>query len=130
MKSYTPGKYFGEDGKLIPELKALAPEGNKRLSASPVANGGLLKKPLQLPDFRNYALEVKKGGVTEGPSMSNMAKFLRDIIEKNPTNFRLFGPDETESNKLGEVYKGARRYGWVNISKKMLMAVTSHSTDV
>ena len=109
MKSYTPEKYFGEDGRLIPELKALAPEGNKRLSASPVANGGLLKKPLQLPDFRNYALEVKKGGVTEGPSMSNIAKFLRDIIEKNPTNFRLFGPDETESNKLGEVYKAGKK---------------------
>jgi len=109
MKSYTPEKYFGEDGKLIPELKALVPEGNKRLSASPVANGGLLKKPLHLNDFRSYALDVKKGGVTEGPSMANMAKFLRDVIEKNPTNFRLFGPDETESNKLGEVYKASKK---------------------
>jgi xylulose-5-phosphate/fructose-6-phosphate phosphoketolase len=109
MKSYTPEKYFGEDGKLIPELKALVPEGNKRLSASPVANGGLLKKPLHLNDFRSYALDVKKGGVTEGPSMANMAKFLRDVIEKNPTNFRLFGPDETESNKLGEVYQASKK---------------------
>lgn len=109
MKSYTPEIYFGKDGKLIPELKALVPEGNKRLSASPVANGGLLKKPLQLNDFRSYAVEVKKGGVTEGPSMANMANFLRDVIEKNPTNFRLFGPDETESNKLGEVYKASKK---------------------
>ncbi|KAK5061188.1 hypothetical protein LTR84_007730 [Exophiala bonariae] len=109
MKSYTPDKYFGADGKLIPELKALAPEGTKRLSAAPVANGGLIKKPLQLNDFRSYALDVKKGGVNEGPSMANMAKFLRDVIEKNPTNFRLFGPDETESNKLGEVYKASKK---------------------
>lgn len=109
LKSYTPEKYFGTDGKLIPELKALAPEGNKRLSAAPVANGGLIKKPLQLNDFRSYALDVKKGGITEGPSMANMAKFLRDVIEKNPTNFRLFGPDETESNKLGEVYKASKK---------------------
>lgn len=109
MKSYTPEKYFGEDGKLIPELKALVPAGNKRLSAAPVANGGLLKKPLQLNDFRRYGLDVKKGGITNGPSMANMAKFLRDVIEKNPTNFRLFGPDETESNKLAEVYKASKK---------------------
>lgn len=109
MKSYTPEKYFGEDGKLIPELKTLVPEGNKRLSAAPVANGGLIKKPLQLPNFRDYTLDVKKGGVNEGPSMANMAIYLRDVIEKNPTNFRLFGPDETESNKLGEVYKAGKK---------------------
>lgn len=109
MKSYTPDKYFGADGKLIPELKALAPEGNKRLSAAPVANGGLIKKPLHLKDFRGYAIDVKKGGITDGPSMANMARYLRDVIEKNPTNFRLFGPDETESNKLGEVYKASKK---------------------
>lgn len=109
MKSYTPDKYFGADGKLIPELKALAPEGNKRLSAAPVANGGLIKKPLHLQDFRAYSLDVKKGGITDGPSMANMARYLRDVIEKNPTNFRLFGPDETESNKLGEVYKASKK---------------------
>jgi len=109
MKSYTPEKYFGEDGKLIPELKALVPSGNKRMSAAPVANGGILKKPLQLNDFRSYGLEVKKGGITNGPSMANMAKFLRDVIARNPTNFRLFGPDETESNKLAEVYKATKK---------------------
>lgn len=111
MRGYGPAKLFGEDGKLAPELKALAPLGNSRMSANPVGNGGLLRKPLQLPDFRDYGLEVKKGaaGHTEGPSMANMAGFLRDIMAKNMHNFRLFGPDETESNKLGEVYKAGKK---------------------
>ncbi|KAL6252401.1 hypothetical protein RBB50_000120 [Rhinocladiella similis] len=109
MKSYTPDKYFTEEGKLIPELKKLAPEGNARMSANPVANGGLIKKPLKLPDFRNYKIDVKHGGNTNGPSMSNMAVFLRDVIAKNQTNFRLFGPDETESNKLGGVYAAGKK---------------------
>jgi xylulose-5-phosphate/fructose-6-phosphate phosphoketolase len=109
MKSYTPEKYFTEDGKLIPELKAVAPVGNKRMSANPVANGGLVKKPLLMPDFRDYNLAVEKGGLTDAPSMSNFAVFLRDIIKKNPHNFRLFGPDETESNKLGGVYAAGKK---------------------
>jgi xylulose-5-phosphate/fructose-6-phosphate phosphoketolase len=109
MKSYTPEKYFTEDGKLIPELKAVAPVGNKRMSANPVANGGLVKKPLLMPDFRDYNLAVEKGGLTDAPSMSNFAVFLRDIIQKNPHNFRLFGPDETESNKLGGVYAAGKK---------------------
>ncbi|KIW89501.1 uncharacterized protein Z519_09657 [Cladophialophora bantiana CBS 173.52] len=109
MKSYTPEKYFGEDGKLIPALKKLVPEGTRRMSANPVANGGLLKKPLLMPDFRDYKLAVEKGGITEAPSMSNMAIFLRDIVAKNPHNFRLFGPDETESNKLAGVYQAGKK---------------------
>jgi xylulose-5-phosphate/fructose-6-phosphate phosphoketolase len=109
MKSYTPEKYFTEDGKLVPELKAVAPVGNKRMSANPVANGGLVKKPLLMPDFRDYNLTVEKGGLTDAPSMSNFAIFLRDIIKKNPHNFRLFGPDETESNKLGGVYAAGKK---------------------
>ncbi|EXJ73773.1 phosphoketolase 1 [Cladophialophora psammophila CBS 110553] len=109
MKSYNPEKYFGEDGKLIPALKKLVPDGNRRMSANPVANGGLLKKPLLMPDFRDYKLAVEKGGITEAPSMSNMAIFLRDIVAKNPHNFRLFGPDETESNKLAGVYEAGKK---------------------
>ncbi|OQV01062.1 XFP domain-containing protein [Cladophialophora immunda] len=109
MKSYTPEKYFGEDGKLIPDLKKLVPAGNRRMSANPIANGGLLKKPLLMPDFRNYKLACEKGGITEAPSMSNMAIFLRDIVAKNPHNFRLFGPDETESNKLAGVYEAGKK---------------------
>jgi len=111
MRAYGPEKLFSADGKLRPDLKALAPEGNSRMSANPVGNGGLLRKPLLIPDFRDYGLEVKDGaaGHTEGPSMSNMAGFLRDIMAKNMHNFRLFGPDETESNKLGEVYKAGKK---------------------
>ena len=109
MKGYTPDKYFGEDGKLISELRKIAPEGNRRMSANPVANGGLIKKPLLMPDFRDYNISVGTGGTKAEGSMANFALFLRDIIQKNPHNFRLFGPDETESNKLGGVYKAGKK---------------------
>ncbi|OKL63467.1 putative phosphoketolase [Talaromyces atroroseus] len=109
MKSYHPEKLFGKEGKLIPELKALAPTGNFRMSANPVGNGGLLRKPLDLPDFRDYAASNLEPGITYLGNMSNVAKFLRDVIAKNPTSFRLFGPDETESNKLGEIYKAGKK---------------------
>ncbi|KAK7922914.1 hypothetical protein LTR80_012084 [Exophiala xenobiotica] len=82
------------------------------MSANPVANGGLVKKPLKLLDFRDYKIEVPHSGTSNAPSMSNMAVFLRDIIQRNMTNFRLFGPDETESNKFGGVYKAGKRFGW------------------
>jgi xylulose-5-phosphate/fructose-6-phosphate phosphoketolase len=109
MRSYKPEKVFDEHGKLAPELKVLAPVENRRMSANPVANGGLLRKPLNIPDFRNFAMECKISGVTEGPSMSNMAIFLKEVMAANMTNFRVFGPDETESNKLGEVYKAGQK---------------------
>ncbi|KAI8816128.1 phosphoketolase [Fimicolochytrium jonesii] len=109
MRSYEPERLFTSDGQLIPELKKLPPTGNRRMSANPVGNGGLLRKPLLLPDYRHYALEVKKQGTTSGPSMSNMARFLRDVVHKNPTNFRVFGPDETESNKLGAIYEAGKK---------------------
>jgi xylulose-5-phosphate/fructose-6-phosphate phosphoketolase len=108
MRSYEPEKLF-KDGKLIPELKALAPEGNARMSANPVGNGGVIRKPLNMPNFQDYALEVSKGGISLAPSMGNFAKFLRDVTAKNMTNFRLFGPDETESNKLGAVYEVGKK---------------------
>lgn len=108
MRSYEPEKLF-KDGKLLPELKALAPEGNYRMSANPIANGGVIRKPLKMPNFQDYALEVKKGGVSMMPSMGNFAKFLRDITAQNMKNFRLFGPDETESNKLGAVYEVGKK---------------------
>jgi len=109
MKSYNADEAFGKDGKLIPELKALAPTGNARMSANPVGNGGLLRKPLDMPDFRKYALPNIEPGISNLGSMVNMAKFLRDIVAKNMTNFRVFGPDETESNKLGEIYKAGKK---------------------
>jgi xylulose-5-phosphate/fructose-6-phosphate phosphoketolase len=109
MRSYEPERLFTRDGKLIPELKELPPTGLRRMSANPVGNGGLLRKPLIVPDFRAYALEVAKNGAVTGPSMSNMAKLLRDVVAKNPHNFRVFGPDETESNKLGAIYEAGKK---------------------
>jgi xylulose-5-phosphate/fructose-6-phosphate phosphoketolase len=109
MRSYNPEKYFDDNGKLIKELSKVAPEGDRRMSANPIANGGLLKKPLQMPDFRDYKIPVEAGAKEAKGSMANFANFLRDIIASNPTNFRLFGPDETESNKLSGVYQAGKK---------------------
>lgn len=108
MRSYEPERLF-RDGRLIPELKELPPTGNSRMSANPVANGGILRKPLIMPDFKDYAIKVARNGHTLGPSMTNMALFLRDIVSKNPTNFRVFGPDETQSNKLDRIYEAGKK---------------------
>lgn len=108
MRSYEPERLF-QGGKLISELKELPPTGNSRMSANPVANGGILRKPLHVPDFRDYAIKVAKNGNAFGPSMENFALFLRDIMYKNPTNFRVFGPDETQSNKLGGIYEAGKK---------------------
>ena len=109
LRSYEPEKHFDENGKLIPELRALAPEGNRRMSANPVANGGLIKGKLHVPDFRNYKVEVTKGGVAKMGSMANFAAFLRDVMKENPSTFRVFGPDETESNKLATIYEAGKK---------------------
>ncbi|KAF9696554.1 hypothetical protein EKO04_005494 [Ascochyta lentis] len=109
MRSYEPEKHFDKDGKLIPELRELAPKGNRRMSANPVANGGLIRKKLHVPDFRNYSVEVKKGGVSKMGSMANFAGFLRDVVAQNPKDFRVFGPDETQSNKLDKIYEAGKK---------------------
>ncbi|PYI34522.1 phosphoketolase [Aspergillus indologenus CBS 114.80] len=109
MKSYGPEQLFDPAGRLIPELKALAPTGPARMSANPVGNGGLLRRPLDLPDFRRYALDAIEPGVSVRGSMVNMARFLRDVVGRNRTNFRVFGPDETESNKLAEIYTAGKK---------------------
>jgi xylulose-5-phosphate/fructose-6-phosphate phosphoketolase len=109
MKSYRPEEVFDKEGRLIEELRELAPKGNARMSANPVGNGGVLRKPLIMPDFRSYALDKIAPGISNLPSMGNMATFLRDIVAKNMHNFRVFGPDETESNKLGEIYKAGKK---------------------
>jgi xylulose-5-phosphate/fructose-6-phosphate phosphoketolase len=109
MRSYKPEELFDKNGALIPELKALAPEGNRRMSANPITNGGILRRKLKMPDFREYAFDTTKRGVDMAPSMSLFAIFLRDIVARNQQHFRVFGPDETESNKLGEVYKAGKK---------------------
>jgi xylulose-5-phosphate/fructose-6-phosphate phosphoketolase len=105
LRSYHPEELFDEDGKLVPALKALAPEGDRRMSANPHANGGLLLRDLVLPEFREYAVDVSQPGTGTAEATRVLGAFLRDVIPANPTNFRVFGPDETESNRLGEVFK-------------------------
>lgn len=109
MRSYEPDRLFDQGGSPIPSLRALCPDGTRRMSANPVANGGLVKKPLRMPNFRDYGKKVDRPGATRDASMQNMATFLRDIMAMNLNNFRLFGPDETESNKLGAVYEVGKK---------------------
>jgi xylulose-5-phosphate/fructose-6-phosphate phosphoketolase len=112
LKSYEPEKLFDRDGRLIPELRELAPKGARRMSANPHANGGLLRKELKLPDFRKYAVPVKSGAVRH-ENTKPLGQFLRDVMRDNMTTFRVFGPDETASNRLQALYE---------VSKKTWMA--------
>jgi xylulose-5-phosphate/fructose-6-phosphate phosphoketolase len=105
MRSYRPEELFDGDGALRPELAALAPEGERRMGANPHANGGLLTRPLELPDFRDYAVDVPDPGAATGEATRVLGTFLRDVIVRNPTNFRLMGPDETASNRLSAVFE-------------------------
>ena len=107
LKSYKPEELFDKNGKLIPELKELAPTGDKRMGATPYANGGKLLRDLRLPDFREYAVDVPKPGSVEAQDMLELGDFVRDIFKLNEEakNFRIFGPDETMSNRLGNVFQ-------------------------
>jgi xylulose-5-phosphate/fructose-6-phosphate phosphoketolase len=109
MRSYRPEELFTESGELRPELRALAPAGTRRMSANPHANGGLLLRDLEMPDFRNYAVEVTTRGTEMSEATRVLGTFLRDIIEANPTTFRVMGPDETASNRLGNVFETTDR---------------------
>lgn len=105
LRSYRPEELFTPDGAPTDELKALAPEGKRRMGANPHANGGLLLKDLKLPDFRDYALEVPAPGSVNAQDMLQLGAFVRDIVRRNPDNFRVFGPDETASNRLQKVFE-------------------------
>lgn len=111
LMSYKPNELFDENGRLIPELEELAPKGNKRMGATPYANGGLLLRDLRMPDFRDYEFEVPKPGAVEAQDMIELGKFVRDIFKLNrdSKNFRIFGPDETMSNRLGAVFEETNR---------------------
>jgi xylulose-5-phosphate/fructose-6-phosphate phosphoketolase len=104
LRSYRPEELFDEQGRLVQELAALPPRGERRMSANPHANGGVLLRDLALPDFRDYAVEVPKPGTTLSEATRILGAFLRDVIARNPDTFRLFGPDETASNRLGDVF--------------------------
>jgi xylulose-5-phosphate/fructose-6-phosphate phosphoketolase len=109
MASYKPEELFDANGTLVPELKALAPKGTRRMSANPHANGGLVRKELALPDFRVYAVEVPSRGAVSYENTKPIGEYLRDVMKNNPTNFRLFGPDETASNRLQAVYAASKK---------------------
>jgi xylulose-5-phosphate/fructose-6-phosphate phosphoketolase len=109
LRSYRPEELFDATGALRPELAALAPRGQRRMSANPHANGGLLRKDLALPDFRSYAVEVDEPGATTSEATRVLGEFVRDVIRENPRTFRLFGPDETTSNRLDAVFEATDR---------------------
>jgi len=111
MKRYQPDQLFDKAGRLLPELAALAPKGEQRMGANPHANGGLLLRELQLPDFRDYAVPVTAPGGAQAQDTLVLGAFLRDVLRlnRNARNFRLFGPDETVSNLLGAVFEATSR---------------------
>ena len=111
MRSYKPEELFDNNGKLIKELRDMHPVGNRRMSANPIANGGLLLKDLNVPDFRKYALNIKKPGSVEAQDMMELGHFIRDVVKSNEDkkNFRIFGPDEAMSNRLNHVFEETSR---------------------
>ena len=113
MRGYRPEELFDENGTLIPELKKLAPVGDRRMSANPIANGGLVRKALKMPNFRDFAIEMDGHGTEEFENTKVLGFLMREIFRKNPNNFRLMGPDETASNRLQDVYE---------VTKKVWMA--------
>ncbi len=109
LKSYKPEELFDSKGRLISELAELAPKGDRRMGANPHTNGGVVLQDLRMPDFRDYAVEVTKPGSAIAEATRVMGNFLRDVMKRNPQNFRLFGPDETASNRLGSVLEASDR---------------------
>src|SRR6185312_6999121 len=107
MKSYRPEELFEESGKFRAEFAEIAPKGDRRMGANPHANGGLLLKALELPPFRDYAVKFEKNGVSTAEATRVLGRYLRDVFRLNADarNFRLFGPDETASNRLEAVYE-------------------------
>ena len=109
MRTYRPDELFDENGTLVPALAELAPRGQRRMSANPHSNGGLLRRDLTLPDFRDYAVPVALPGQSVSEATRVLGVFLRDVITANPHEFRIFGPDETVSNRLQAVFSATDR---------------------
>ncbi|HET9306834.1 MAG TPA: phosphoketolase family protein [Candidatus Sulfotelmatobacter sp.] len=112
MRSQKPEQFFDGEGKLAPVFRELAPSGTRRMSANPHANGGRLKKSLRLPDFRDYANPTDKPGKTQAENTRPLGRMLADVMKMNPHNFRVFGPDETTSNKLDDLYAVSKKF-WI-----------------
>ncbi|MES2394157.1 MAG: phosphoketolase family protein [Acidobacteriota bacterium] len=113
LRSYKPEELFDEQGRLVEELRALAPEGQHRITANPHANGGLLRKPLSLPDFTTFAVDVPQPGQLKLSPTKRLGKFLGGVMQRNMTSFRVFGPDETASNKLDCIYPDSHGKTWL-----------------
>ena len=109
LRSYRPEELFDEQGGLLPNLAELAPSGERRMGANPHANGGKLLHDLRLPDYRDYAVEVASPGTTQSEPTRVLGSYLRDVVRENPDRFRLFGPDETASNRLDRVFEATDR---------------------
>ena len=109
IKSYRPEELFDATGKLKLEIRAMAPQGRLRMSANPHANGGLIRRALRLPDFREYACAVEKPGLIRAMNTKPLGALLRDVMRNNLTNFRVFGPDENTSNKLDDIYAVSKK---------------------
>lgn len=109
LRSYRPEELFDENGTFLADLKAIAPQGHRRMSANPITNGGLIRKELRLPNFRQYGIDVAKPGTISAENTRPLGVFLRDIMRDNPTNFRVFGPDETASNRLSAIYEVSKK---------------------
>jgi xylulose-5-phosphate/fructose-6-phosphate phosphoketolase len=109
MRTYRPEELFDANGRLVQELAELPPRGPRRMSANPHANGGALLEDLRLPDFRDYAVKFPKPCITRSEATRVLGDYLRDVIARNPSNFRLMGPDETTSNRLGSVFETTDR---------------------
>jgi xylulose-5-phosphate/fructose-6-phosphate phosphoketolase len=112
MRGYKPEELFDANGTLVSELREMAPAGNRRMGANPHANGGHLKKSLRLPDFREYAVKFEKAGHTEADNTRPLGVFLRDVMKRNMNSFRVFGPDETTSNRLDALYEVTKKF-WI-----------------
>jgi xylulose-5-phosphate/fructose-6-phosphate phosphoketolase len=119
LRSYRPAELFDERGRLRPELRALAPEGERRMSANPHTNGGVLLRDLRLPDFRQYAVDVERRGAVVASATQVQGRFVRDVLRDNldAANFRIFGPDETTSNRWGAVFEVTDRMWAAEILK-------------
>jgi xylulose-5-phosphate/fructose-6-phosphate phosphoketolase len=113
MRGYKPEEHFDQHGRLAPELKALCPRGTRRMGSNPHANGGILKRNLRMPDFRQYEFPVEKPAVAQAENTRPLGAFLRDVMKANATNFRVFGPDENTSNKLDAIYQVSKKF-WIS----------------
>ncbi len=128
MRSQRPEELFDGHGRFVQEFRDLAPTGTRRMSANPHTNGGRLKKSLRLPDFREYGIAVEKPGTMSAENTRPLGVMLRDVMKENMTNFRVFGPDETTSNKLDAIYEVSKKF-WIEEFFKVDLDGSELSSD-